>query len=298
MSTSAVAKKLVVCGGNGFLGSRICKYAVARGWDVTSISRSGEPKWSAVTSSPSPPQWSHKVSWERADMLSPVTYAPLLKGADFVVHSMGILLEADYKGVVSGQESPVSGLQKAFAPVKDRGVDPLKTSAEPGGGPGADLKPPNPKDQFSYEVMNRDSAIALAKQANAEDAKAFVYVSAAGGAPVLPARYITTKREAESTIASEFPRMRGIFPRPPFMYDSSRKFTLPLAAMTGAGALFNRLTGGVLSGFMGASGVKPLPVETVAEAVVEALDDVKVQGPIEVPELEELATKGWRKTML
>jgi hypothetical protein len=30
-------KKLIVCGGNGFLGSRICKYAVARGWDVTSI---------------------------------------------------------------------------------------------------------------------------------------------------------------------------------------------------------------------------------------------------------------------
>jgi nucleoside-diphosphate-sugar epimerase len=34
---ASVAKKLVVCGGNGFLGSRICKYAVARGWDVTSI---------------------------------------------------------------------------------------------------------------------------------------------------------------------------------------------------------------------------------------------------------------------
>ena len=33
----ATAKKLVVCGGNGFLGSRICKSAVARGWDVTSI---------------------------------------------------------------------------------------------------------------------------------------------------------------------------------------------------------------------------------------------------------------------
>lgn len=31
------AKKIIVCGGNGFLGSRICKYAVARGWDVTSI---------------------------------------------------------------------------------------------------------------------------------------------------------------------------------------------------------------------------------------------------------------------
>jgi hypothetical protein len=29
--------KIVVCGGNGFLGSRICKAAVARGWEVTSI---------------------------------------------------------------------------------------------------------------------------------------------------------------------------------------------------------------------------------------------------------------------
>jgi nucleoside-diphosphate-sugar epimerase len=34
---AAAAKKLVVCGGSGFLGSRICKHAVARGWEVTSI---------------------------------------------------------------------------------------------------------------------------------------------------------------------------------------------------------------------------------------------------------------------
>jgi nucleoside-diphosphate-sugar epimerase len=33
----SATKKLVVCGGNGFLGSRICKSAVGRGWDVTSI---------------------------------------------------------------------------------------------------------------------------------------------------------------------------------------------------------------------------------------------------------------------
>lgn len=33
----AAKRKLVVAGGNGFLGSRICKSAVARGWDVTSI---------------------------------------------------------------------------------------------------------------------------------------------------------------------------------------------------------------------------------------------------------------------
>lgn len=33
----AASKRIVVCGGGGFLGSRICKSAVARGWHVTSI---------------------------------------------------------------------------------------------------------------------------------------------------------------------------------------------------------------------------------------------------------------------
>lgn len=30
-------KHIVVAGGTGFLGSRICKSAVARGWEVTSL---------------------------------------------------------------------------------------------------------------------------------------------------------------------------------------------------------------------------------------------------------------------
>ncbi|KAL2213534.1 NAD dependent epimerase/dehydratase family protein [Sarocladium strictum] len=289
---ASVAKKLVVCGGNGFLGSRICKYAVARGWDVTSISRSGEPQWENVSASPSPPSWARKVSWERGDILSPSTYAPLLSGADYVVHSMGILLEADYKGVVSGKESPIAGLQKAFAPTKDRGIDPLKTKS------GEDIKPSNPNDQFSYEVMNRDSAIALAKHASEANAKAFCYISAAGGAPILPQRYITTKREAESTITTEFPHMRGVFVRPPLMYDSSRKLTLGIAAGAAAGQLFNTLTGNYLKNFIGAAGAKPLKVETVAEAVVEALGDDTIQGPVEIPQIEDLAAKAWRKTML
>lgn len=308
---SGASKRLVVAGGNGFLGSRICKYAVARGWDVTSIryvqfisspftsllhshphSRSGEPRWDAVTSSPQPPSWSHKVSWERGDILRPSTYAPLLKGADYVVHTMGILLEADYKGVVSGRESPLAGLQKAFAATRDRGINPLDRK------PGEDIKPESTSDQFSYEVMNRDSAIALARHANEEGVGAFCYISAAGGAPILPTRYISTKREAESTISSKFPMMRGIFFRPPFLYDSSRPFTIGMAALAGGGAIFNQLTGKYFENLIGAGGAKPLKVETVAEAVVEALGDETTHGPVLIPEIEELAAKGWRKTML
>ncbi|KAI1744043.1 NAD(P)-binding protein [Xylaria scruposa] len=290
----SAAKRLVVCGGNGFLGSRICKNAVQRGWDVTSISRSGAPKWDAVTSSATPPSWSHKVTWERGDILRPATYAPLLKGADFVVHSMGILLEADYKGVLRGQESPISGLRKAFTSAPQPG-NPLQRGVKEGSD--VDIRPPETREQLTYENMNRDSAIMLAKEADGENASAFVYVSAAGGAPVLPSRYISTKREAESTIASEFPRMRNIFVRPPFLYDSSRPITMPMAAMTGVGALFNGVTGGIFGNLMGAAGVKPLQVDVVAEAIVQALSDEAVKGPVEVPQIEELANKAWRSTM-
>jgi hypothetical protein len=49
---------------------------------------------------------------------------------------------------------------------------------------------------------------------------------------------------------------------------------------------------------LGSAGVKPLKADVVADAVVEALSDENVRGPVEVPEIEELASKAWRKTML
>ncbi|EJT73169.1 NAD dependent epimerase/dehydratase [Gaeumannomyces tritici R3-111a-1] len=297
MSTTA-AKRLVVCGGNGFVGSRICKHAVTRGWDVTSISRSGEPHWASVTSSPSPPAWAHKVSWERADIFRPEQWAPLLKGADYVVHSMGILLEADYKGVISGRESPIAGLRRAFAAGPGASAGAAPSPLEPHYQQQQQQQPPPPAAALTYERMNRDSALILAKEAAREKVSAFCFLSAAAGAPVLPARYLSTKRDAESLISSEYPHMRGVFVRAPFMYDSSRAFTIPMAAAAGLGSLFNRATGGVLGGFLGAGAVKPLKVEDVAAAIVEGLSDDKVMGPVEVPEIEELANKGWRKEML
>lgn len=251
-----------------------------------------------MTSSASPPSWSHKVAWERGDIFRPAQWGSLLKGADYVVHSLGILLEADYKGVLSGRESPLPGLAKAFGPAKGS-PNPLERAREGGAeseGQGGENREPG--GQLTYEMMNRDSAILLAKEAAREKVAAFGYVSAAGGAPVLPSRYITTKREAEAVVAREFPEMRGVFFRPPFMYDSSRKFTIPMAVMVGAGSAFNALTRGVLGGFLGAAGAKPLKADVVADAVVEALADESVKGPVEVPQLEELANRAWRKTML
>ncbi|KAF2124201.1 NAD(P)-binding protein [Dothidotthia symphoricarpi CBS 119687] len=289
---SAAQKKLVVCGGNGFLGVRICKAAAHRGWAVTSISRSGTPHWPSISSHQTAPDWSSDVSWQKGDILDPASYVQHLEGADAVVHSMGILLEADYKGVVSGRESPIKGLQRAFSTTKAGTQDPLQRRE------GERLAPQESDGQLTYEVMNRDTAVSLAHEASQKKVPAYLYISAAAGTPILPARYINTKREAESIISTTFPSMRSVFIRAPFLYDASRSFTMPIAAVSGIAAMVNSAVGGRLTWAMGAGGIKPLKADLVGAAVVEALEDQDVRGPVEVPEIERLGTRAWRKNML
>ena len=65
---------------------------------------------------------------------------------------MGILLEADYKGVLQGKESLVSALQRAFSPMKMGGAtNPLAKAAEEELGKG------EKNGLLTYELMNRDS---------------------------------------------------------------------------------------------------------------------------------------------
>jgi hypothetical protein len=259
----------------------------------TSRSRSGEPKWSSVTSSPTAPPWSTSVTWAKGDILKPSTYTSYLKSADAVVHTMGILLEADYKGVLSGKESIFSGLSRAFSPSKlGSAGNPLSRE------PGSELGRGEKDGQLTYELMNRDSAIALARESQQEGVSTFVYISAAAGAPMLPARYISTKREAESTIASELVKLRSIFVRPGFLYDTSRTFTLPIAASGMVGSTVNGMIGGRLTSLFGAAVEKPLKADLVAEAVVEAIAEEDTKGVVGTKEIEALAAKAWRKTML
>ena len=67
--------------------------------------------------------------------------------------------------------------------------------------------------------------------------------------------------------------------------------TMPLAAL-------NWASGGRLKSLAGAAVEKPLLADVVANAIVEAIDDDSVDGPVETSQLEALATKSWRKGML
>jgi len=58
---------------------------------------------------------------------------------------MGILLEADYKGALSGKENPITGICRAFNSAKGTSRNPLKENNS------------SEKPQLTYETMNRDS---------------------------------------------------------------------------------------------------------------------------------------------
>ncbi|GMF70523.1 unnamed protein product [Aspergillus oryzae] len=234
-----------------------------------------QPRWDAISSSPERPSWASSVEWARADMLKPESYKPFLSGATAVVHTMGIILEADYKGVVQGREPIISGLQRAFSSSKMGSQNPLQRRE------GEPLKAKERDGQLTYELMNRDSGPFMPYT----------------GAPVLPSRYITTKREAETTISTTIPELRSIFIRAPFMYDSSRKFTLPIALGGFIGSQFNELLGNRLD-FLGTMVTKPFQVDMVGEAVVEAMEDESVRGAVGTKKIEALATSAWRKSML
>lgn len=75
----------------------------------------------------------------------------MLKDADAVVHTMGILLEADYKGVLQGKESVWGGLQRAFSATKAGSQNPLERKEN------EDLRPQEKDGQLTYELMNRDT---------------------------------------------------------------------------------------------------------------------------------------------
>jgi hypothetical protein len=81
------------------------------------------------------------------------------------------------------------------------------------------------------------------------------------------------------------------------MYDSSRKFTLPIALGSFIGSQFNELLGNRLD-VLGTMVTKPFQVDMVGEAVVEAMEDETVRGAVGTKKIEALSTKAWRKSML
>ena len=72
---------------------------------------------------------------------------------------------------------------------------------------------------------------------------------------------------------------------------------MPIALGGFVASQLNALVGNRLN-FFGSMVDKPFQVDMVGEAVVEALEDPSVSGPVGPKKIEALATKAWRKSML
>ncbi|KAI0322213.1 mitochondrial protein [Amylostereum chailletii] len=307
------ARKILVVGGNGFIGSAVCKAALNRGYKVASVSSSGRPFRTPKGHSPA---WTSKVDWHVGDAFKPETYAHLLPEASAVVHTLGTLLEdVSYKRALSTGNilGAVGGFLRGFASNRN----PLE-SETPG----------------SYEALNRDSALHVAQaflnstpNVPLPHPRPFIYISAEDiFRPIIPSRYIETKREAEAAIARmmlDKPSHRAVYIRPSLVYHPHfRPYTSPVAALLDLSAVVHakipaqiptpssvlrtispifptgtssHIRSSPLDSVANALTLPPIHVDHVAEAICIAVDNERedVKGVYGVKEMRRLI--GWER---
>lgn len=74
-------KKVLVLGGNGYVGTHICKEALAKGIPVASLSRSGRPGVAEP--------WCDDVEWVKGDLFQPANWRTALDDVSAVVSCVG-----------------------------------------------------------------------------------------------------------------------------------------------------------------------------------------------------------------
>uniref|UniRef100_A0A2N9FLD9 NAD(P)-binding domain-containing protein n=1 Tax=Fagus sylvatica TaxID=28930 RepID=A0A2N9FLD9_FAGSY len=76
-----LTEKLLVLGGNGFVGSHVCREALDHGLSVASLSRSGR---SSIRES-----WANNVIWHQGNLLLPESLKEALSGVTAVISCVG-----------------------------------------------------------------------------------------------------------------------------------------------------------------------------------------------------------------
>ncbi|CAA0843255.1 Uncharacterized protein - chloroplastic [Striga hermonthica] len=92
-------ERIVILGGSGFVGSAICKAAVSKGIEVTSISRSGRPSYSG--------SWVDQVTWLTGDVFY-ANWDEVLPGATAVVSTLGGFGSEEQMQRINGEANVVA----------------------------------------------------------------------------------------------------------------------------------------------------------------------------------------------
>jgi len=261
---AAAPAKLLVLGGNGFVGEQVCSIAVARGCAVVSLSRRGAP--SAVAG----------VTSVAGDAAEPGTVAALLADGGFtgVVHAIGALLDVD------------SGLANLNVYASGSGSVPAATYDTI-----TRLTAFNAMDAWAAAAAEAAAAAAAGSGASCAPVP-FTFVSAAEAgwpevrfgefieanlAPEWLQRYLAAKRAVEQKLTAD-PNLRHNIMRPSLVWTPSRVGSLPPVAAFAVGAR------------LGLPFVdNPVRVETLAAAIVEATLNGSVSGTHRYPDMVRIA---------
>mmetsp|Transcript_9871 Transcript_9871/g.28916 ORF Transcript_9871/g.28916 Transcript_9871/m.28916 type:complete len:273 (-) Transcript_9871:185-1003(-) len=255
--------KVLVVGGTGLLGARCCRRAAARGFDVTSASRSGGPPEGAASG------WADRVHW-LAVSAREIPDA-LLDNCAGVISTAGVMVDASFP----------SAARAAYQSAKPyMHPDSTRSAAH------------------TYQEINCDLHLALAERLAALSPDAgFVYLSAAPPnvlnrwLPLLR-DYFKTKAAAEEALLSCGAGLRTVVLRPTVMYDDVHGHTLLPAALSRLSSLCDSALerAGVERGTVPhLIPGPPIFVDTVAECAVEAAVNPAVSGALGSEEITALA---------
>ncbi|KAL0800400.1 hypothetical protein Bca101_055575 [Brassica carinata] len=93
------SERVVVLGGNGFVGSAICKAAISNGIEVVSVSRSGRPNFQD--------SWLDQVTWVTGDVFY-LNWDEVLVGATAVVSTIGGFGNEEQMKRINGEANVIS----------------------------------------------------------------------------------------------------------------------------------------------------------------------------------------------
>lgn len=258
IAKSGAGKKLLVLGGNGFVGREVCKLAVERGYQVTSLSRRGE--------NPDPASRAlSEVKWVKGNAADEGVVRNLVADHDAVVHAIGLLFDVNsgltnYNIVVSGSGSV-------------------------------------PDSQSTYDTITRKTAFNLIDAVKSKFRLPFspptpvLFVSAAEAgwpevsfgdqvekvAPAWLKEYLAAKRAVEKEIASCPDAIRPVVFRPSLIWSWTKFDVLPVIP------IFN------LASAVGIPFVdKTVTVNTLSRAIIAGLEDNSVSGVQRFMQMEQL----------
>jgi len=261
---SASSKRVAVFGGTGYVGSAVCERLVNKGYAVTAVSRRGmnpKPGDAALD----------QVRWVKGDATDPATVKKIVNDADAVVHAIGLLFDVD---------SGLAGLNRI---VSGSGSLPDESSTYD-----------NVTRKTMFNIANAIEGKLSIPSLGKKEKFPLCFVSAAeagwpdfaGGrlieerlAPDWLKKYLGAKRTVEARLSTST-KIRAAIYRPSLIWDWTKFDVLP------AIPIFN------LASAVGVPFVdKTVRVETLADAIVQGIEDNKVEGIQRYMQMEELAKR-------